>query len=64
MDKPTLAPELVTPGERNFTFPVEGKEDGQGYLSVHNRDAKHAVILIQEWWGLNKSIEQTSDRFA
>ena len=64
MAQATLAPELVTPGERNFFFPVEGKEDGQGYLSTHNRDSKHAVILIQEWWGLNKSIEQTSDRFA
>jgi hypothetical protein len=46
MDKLSVAPELVTPGERNFTFPVEGKEDGQGYLSTYNRDAKHAVILI------------------
>jgi hypothetical protein len=46
MDKASLPAELVTPGERNFTFPVEGKEDGQGYLSIHNRDSKHAVILI------------------
>ncbi len=46
MAQTTLAPELVTPGERNFFFPVEGKEDGQGYLSVHGRDSKNAIILI------------------
>ena len=30
-----------------------------------NRNAKHpAIIVIQEWWGLNDWIRQQSDRFA
>ena len=57
--------ENVTPGERNYTFPVEGKaEDGQGYFCSAGRDSKNAIILIQEWWGLNQSICKTAEIFA
>lgn len=39
--------ENITPGERNFFFPVEGgKEDGQAYFCGAGRDSKHALILI------------------
>ena len=59
-----LPVEIVTTGERNYSFPVEGKEDGQGYFAPAGRESKHAIILIQEWWGLNKSICATADTFS
>ena len=46
--------ELVTVGEKNTTFKVDGKEDGQAYLSPFNKDEKFGLVLLQEWWGLNK----------
>jgi carboxymethylenebutenolidase len=59
-----LPKELVTPGERNFSFPVEGREDGQGYFCAAGRESKNAIVLIQEWWGLNVSICKTAEVFA
>jgi hypothetical protein len=38
--------EITTQGTRNFTFKVEGREDGQAYFSEKGRDSKNAVILI------------------
>lgn len=48
-----LPVEITTTGTRNFTFKVEGKEDGQAYFSEAGRESKNAIVLIQEWWGLN-----------
>ena len=56
--------DVVTSGTRNFTFKVESKEDGMAYFSEKGRDSKYAIVLIQEWWGLNKSICDTADVFA
>ena len=39
--------------------------NGSGYLSLPGSGGKHpAIIVIQEWWGLNDWIRQQSDRFA
>lgn len=40
--------------------------EGSGYLSVPtDKKAKHpAIIVIQEWWGLNDWVKQQTDRFA
>ena len=59
-----LPADVITSGERNFTFPVEGKEDGMAYFAEAGRDSKSAIVLIQEWWGLNKAICETADTFA
>ena len=38
---------------------------GEGYLSLPASSGKHpAVIVIQEWWGLNDWIRSQADRFA
>lgn len=38
---------------------------GQGYLAVPGAAGKHpAIIVIQEWWGLNDWIRDQADRFA
>jgi hypothetical protein len=41
-----LPVEITTTGTRNFTFKVEGKEDGQAYFAENGRDSKYAVVLI------------------
>lgn len=40
--------------------------EGMAYLSLPaDKSAKHpALIVIQEWWGLNDWIKQQTDRFA
>lgn len=60
----SLPADIVAHGQRNFTFKVEGREDGQAYFAEAGRDSKNAVVLIQEWWGLNKAICDTAETFA
>jgi carboxymethylenebutenolidase len=39
--------------------------DGMGYLSLPKGTGKKpAIIVIQEWWGLNDWVRQQADRFA
>jgi len=59
-----LPADITAHGQRNFTFKVEGREDGQGYLAEAGRYAQNAIILLQEWWGLNKSICVIAETFA
>jgi len=58
-----ISENITTNGITNVTFKVEGREDCNGYLSdVFKSD--HGLVLIQEWWGLNKSITITVDKFS
>jgi carboxymethylenebutenolidase len=48
----------------NVTF-TSSPGDGSGYLALPAGAGKHpAIIVIQEWWGLNDWIKQQADRFA
>ena len=39
--------------------------DGSGYLALPSGAGKHpALIVIQEWWGLNDWVKEQADRFA
>lgn len=60
----TISENITSPGTKNVTYPVQNREDGHGYLSPENSDSEYGIVLIQEWWGLNKSITLTSDKFA
>lgn len=53
---------IFTIGEKNASFPVEGNTDCQGYLI--DTDSKIGLVVISEWWGLNKSICITADKLA
>jgi len=45
-------------------FPKAGGEgDTSGYLAMAS-NPKGAVVVLQEWWGLNEQIKATCDRFA
>jgi carboxymethylenebutenolidase len=58
-----ISEDITTNGQTNVTFSVEGREECKGYLSdIFHSD--HGLVLIQEWWGLNKSITKTADKFA
>jgi carboxymethylenebutenolidase len=59
-----LSENIITVGNSNVTFKVEGREDCPGYLSPHGFNIKHGIVLIQEWWGMNKSITLTADTIA
>jgi dienelactone hydrolase len=46
------------------TFPANGGS-GQGYLAIPDGPGPHrAVVVIQEWWGLNEHIKDVARRFA
>ena len=46
------------------TFPANGGS-GQGYLAIPDGPGPHrAVVVIQEWWGLNEHIRDVARRFA
>ncbi len=49
---------------RSVTYPANGVE-GMGYLAQPDNSAmRPAVIVIQEWWGLDPHIRSIADRFA
>lgn len=62
--EPQLSPNLFASGDCNVTFPLSLGPDASGYHSAISQDSKTGVVLIQEWWGLNKSIMETSDTIA
>lgn len=64
MDPKAISPEILISGEHNVTFPVVGKEAGQGYLSTKGKNSEYGIVVLQEWWGLNKSICTTTDILA
>lgn len=46
------------------TFPADGGT-GQGYLALPEGPGPHrAVVVIQEWWGLDEHIADVTRRFA
>eukprot|EP01114_Cavostelium_apophysatum_P011626 TRINITY_DN2597_c0_g1_i1.p1 TRINITY_DN2597_c0_g1~~TRINITY_DN2597_c0_g1_i1.p1 ORF type:complete len:266 (-),score=68.57 TRINITY_DN2597_c0_g1_i1:24-740(-) len=55
---------VYTAAERNVSFKVDGAEDLKGYFSPHGKDSKMGVVIIQEWWGMNQSIQHYADRFG
>ena len=47
------------------TYPGQDGAELMGYLSATpNSDPAPAIIVIQEWWGLNDHIKDIADRFA
>lgn len=56
--------ETMRSGEM-ITYPDRDGEELTGYLArPANGDAAPAVVVIQEWWGLNDHIKDLADRFA
>ena len=47
----------------NVEFPSNGSTAG-GYLAVPENTPAPGVLVLQEWWGLNKQIQGVADRLA
>jgi len=45
------------------TFTADGKKI-DGYLAQPTAGSSAALIVIQEWWGLNRHIEEITERYA
>lgn len=61
MEIPKESP-IFKEGIRNVTFKSEGYEDCQGYYAKGNADI--GLVIVSEWWGLNKNICATTDKFS
>ncbi|HEX9295698.1 MAG TPA: dienelactone hydrolase family protein [Polyangiaceae bacterium] len=54
-----------TDGPASAGAPVDLPDGGRGYLVLPEGQGKHpAIIVIQEWWGLNDWIRENTARFA
>lgn len=49
--------------ERTLSFST-ANGDTTAYVAMPENDQKKAVILIQEWWGLNDHIKDVANRYA
>ncbi len=49
--------------ERTLSFST-ANGDTTAYVSLPENDGKKAVIVIQEWWGLNAHIKDIANRYA
>ena len=47
-----------------ITFKRPDGKDAAGYLAKAGNGNRPAVIVIQEWWGLQEQIKGVCDRFA
>jgi carboxymethylenebutenolidase len=57
--------ELAARGSGWVEYPGPKDQTLQGYLALpEGRGARPAVIVIQEWWGLNDHIRDVTHRFA
>ena len=54
---------MLRPDGEMVEFPGTGRT-GVGYLAPAHGGAGLGVIVIQEWWGLEKHIKDVCDRFA
>lgn len=60
----TLSENLTKAGEHNVKYSIKGQEDGQGYITSEPKEGSIGIVMIQEWWGMNKSITITANSFA
>jgi len=60
----SLSENITSVGTSNVTYPIPGQDDGQGYLTGPVTPGSIGIVMIQEWWGMNKSINNTADKWA
>ena len=62
LDFSNLSSSITTEANRNYSVDTSSQPI-PGYLTA-NHSASHAVIMIHEWWGFNKSMAKTADYFS
>ncbi len=48
----------------SLTAFVSGSNEVSGYLARPAGDARAAIIVVHEWWGLDRHIEEVAERYA
>ena len=62
---PTTTAPVTTPPATDTGRWVELAGGGRGYFVATKGEGKHpALVVIQEWWGLNDWIKRNAERFA
>jgi carboxymethylenebutenolidase len=62
---PAFAQDIMEPGRTYVTYPGPGGITLQGYLALPPGGGAHpAVLMIHEWWGLNRDITLLADALA
>lgn len=57
--------EMMQPAERNVSYPGPDGVTLRGYMATPEGSGPYpAVIMIHEWWGLNKDIARLADALA
>lgn len=46
-----------------FSFPVDGGEDGRGFIIRAPRPTTKYLFVFHEWWGLNDHVKTQADQF-
>ena len=60
-----FAQDILEPGRTYVTYPGPGGVTLQGYLALPPGSGAHpAVLMIHEWWGLNRDITLLADALA
>jgi carboxymethylenebutenolidase len=60
-----FAQDILEPGRTYVTYPGPGGATLQGYLALPPGGGQHpAVLMIHEWWGLNRDITLLADALA
>jgi len=59
-----MAEALHKAAPANLKIHVSGGEELPAYQSPHNQASKLGLVVLQEWWGMNVSIQKTADEFA
>src|SRR5262249_8893609 len=55
----------TTAFSQTITFPTEPPGGGGGFIAMPTTPGKHpALVVIQEWWGVNDWVRQQAERFA
>ena len=61
----TFAQDAMEPAERNVSYPGPNGVTISGYLAVPQGDGPFpAVLMIHEWWGLNKDTAKLANALA
>ena len=61
---PAPKPVALEHAGKNIEFPVEGGENGRGYLVTAHGGTNRYLLLFHEWWGLNDYIRRETSQWA
>lgn len=61
---PAPRPVELLHGGKNIEFPVEGGENGRGFLMTSHGQTNKYLLIFHEWWGLNNYVRNEANRLA